>query len=173
MMVLEYETRRRNNAIRQLYWDDIDQEDWVVTWRGEADKVGKMLVVPLTERAIDVLKGLPSRAIGHVPVFPSPKDPNVPVCSVTCQTYMTRAKKYWLRATPEAERAELKKRLRGVGFHAELRAGVRAPGFRGLPLKVQETVSGKSFDMLTRIYDEVTVEDMRDEGDAIGIPKTG
>ena len=76
-------------------------------------------------------------------------------------------------ATPEAERAELRERLRGVGFHAELRGGVRAPGFRGLPLKVQETVSGKSFDMLTRIYDEVTVEDMREQGDAIGIPKTG
>ena len=59
MMVLEYETRRRNNAIRQLYWDDIDQEDWVVTWRGETDKIGKELVVPLTERAIEVLKGLP------------------------------------------------------------------------------------------------------------------
>ncbi len=39
------------------------------------------------------------------------------------------------------------------------------PGpFRGLPLKVQETVSGKSFDMLTRIYDEVTVADMRNQG---------
>ncbi len=92
---------------------------------------------------------------------------------MTCQAYMTRAKKYRLGATPEGERAELRERLRGVGFHAELRGGVRAPGFRDLPLKVQEAVSDNSFDMLTRIYDEVTVEDMRDEGDAIGIPKTG
>ena len=86
---------------------------------------------------------------------------------------MTRAKQYWLRATPEADRAEAKERLSGVGFHAELRGGVRAPGFRGLPLNVQETVRGKSFDMLTKIYDEVTGEDMREQGDAMGIPNTG
>ena len=65
-----------------------------MTWRGEMPKVGKELVVPLTERAVDVLNGLPSRAIGHLPVFPSPKNSDAPVCSVTCQAYMTRAEKY-------------------------------------------------------------------------------
>ena len=114
--------------------------------------------------------GVLERPTGKNPDF---KNSDVPVSRGTCQTYMTRAKNRWVQATPEGERAELKGRLRGVGFHAELRGGVRDPGFRGLPPKVQETVSGKSFDMLTRIYDEVTVEDMRNQGSAIGIPRSG
>ena len=173
MMILGHETRRRNSAIRQLYWDDIDQQEWVVRWRSEADKVKKEHVVPLTERAIEVLKNLPSRAIGHTPVFPAVRTPSEPLSVASRSAYMTLAKNRWLAATPEHERAALRERLRGIGFHSELRSGVRDPGFRGLPVKVQETISGKSFEMLTNIYDEVTVEDMRDQGDAIGIPKTG
>ena len=42
-----------------------------------AGRVGKELTVPLTERAIAVLKGLPSRGIGHLPVFPSRRNPGV------------------------------------------------------------------------------------------------
>jgi len=173
MMVLGYETRRRNNAIRQLSWDDINQEDWVVKWREDSDKVGREDVVPLSERAIEVLKGLPSRGIGQTPVFPSQADPRKPVSGGTARTWMTVAKNTWLASVPDDERPALVARLRRVGFHAELRSGVRDPGFRGLPAKLQETIAGKSFEMLTKTYDQVTVRDIRDQGGAIGIPKTG
>ncbi len=173
MLILGYETRRRISSIRQLFWDDIDQEDWVVTWREETDKVGKELTVPLTAAAIDVLKGLPSRGIGHLPVFPSRSNPGVPVSAGAAQARLGRAKARWMAATPEEDRDALAERLHWLGFHAELRSGVRDPGFRSLPTKLQETISGKTFEMLTKTYDEVTVSDMRDQGDAIGIPKTG
>ena len=64
-------------------------------------------------------------------------------------------------------------KLGRVGFHAEIRSGIRAPEFRGLPAKVQEQIAGKSFKMITSAYDEVTVADIRDHGEGIGIPKTG
>ena len=60
--------------------------------------------------------------------------------------------------------------MRGVGFLAELRAGVRDPAFRKLSPKVQEELAGKSYEMLKNTYDEVTISDMRDEGKGLGIP---
>ncbi len=68
-----------------------------------------------------------------------------------------------MAATPEEDRDALAERLHWLGFHAELRSGVRDPGFRSLPTKLQETISGKTFEMLTKTYDEVTVSDMRDQ----------
>ena len=171
MLILGYETRRRNSSIRQLFWDDIDQDNWVVIWREEADKMGKELTVPLTERAIAVLRELPSRGIGHVPVFPSARDPAMPAARTTAQTWLKQAKDRWVAATPEEDRDALRGRLYWLGFHAELRSGVRDRGFRSLPPKLQETISGKTFGMLTSTYDEVTVSDMREQGDAIGIPE--
>lgn len=171
MLILERETRRRNSAIRQLLWSDIDQENWTVRWRCEADKNGQESVTPLTSNAIEVLKELPSRGIGLAPVFPAGGDPSQSTPHQTCQTWLQRAKTAWLKNTSEDERAALRKALHRVGFHSELRAGVRDADFRKLPAKVQEEFSGKSFAMLTSTYDEVTVDDMRSEGEAIGIPR--
>ena len=170
MLILERETRRRNSSIRQLYWSDIDQETWTVHWRSEADKVGRESVTPLTSTAIEVLKALPSRGIGLAPVFPSGADPTQSTPYETCQTWLQRAKSGWVRSMEGDERDSLKKALHRVGFHSELRAGVRDPEFRRLPPKVQEELSGKTYEMLTSIYDEITVNDMRSEGEAIGIP---
>lgn len=66
-----------------------------------------------------------------------------------------------LESLPETERPIWKKRLRGVGFHAEKREGVRDPAFRLLPRKVQEELAGTQFETLSNIYDKVDVEDMR------------
>lgn len=161
-LVLEKETRRRNNAIRQLLWSDIDQERWQVRWRAELDKAGRENVTPLTPRAIEVLKALPSRAIGPVPVFPSARDPARPTPSETFQTWLGRAKRRWLEQVAEDERAGLARRLFRVGFHAEKRTGVRDPWFRSLPPAIQEEIAGTQWGTLRRVYDEVTVEDMRE-----------
>ena len=40
MLILGFETRRRNSPIRQPFWDDIDQDNWVVIWREGPDTVG-------------------------------------------------------------------------------------------------------------------------------------
>ena len=172
MLVLERETRRRNNSIRQLLWSDIDQERWTVRWRSDTDKIGRESSTPLTETAIQVLKGLPSRGIGDAPVFPAVRDPSQPVTISTAKNRLLRAKSAWLSETPESERGALKEALRGVGFHAELRAGVRDPEFRRLSPKVQEELAGKSYEMLKNTYDEVTISDMRDEGRGLGIPSS-
>jgi len=172
MLVLERETRRRNNSIRQLLWSDIDQERWTVRWRSDTDKIGRESSTPLTETAIQVLKGLPSRGIGDAPVFPAVRDPSKPLTFSTAKNRLLRAKAAWLSATPESERGALKEALRGVGFHAELRAGVRDPEFRRLSPKVQEELAGKSYEMLKNTYDEVTISDMRDEGKGLGIPSS-
>ena len=172
MLVLERETRRRNNSIRQLRWSDIDQDRWTVRWRSDTDKVGRESRTPLTETAIDVLKGLPSRGIGDTPVFPAARSPGQPTTALTARTWLHQAKQRWLAATPGKERDALEEALRGVGFHAELRAGVRDPEFRRLSPKVQEELAGKSYEMLKNTYDEVTSSDMRDEGRGLGIPSS-
>ena len=172
MLVLERETRRRNNSIRQLRWSDIDQDRWTVRWRSDTDKVGRESRTPLTDTAIDVLKGLPFRGIGDTPVFPAARSPGQPTTALTARTWLHQAKQRWLAATPGNERAALKEALRGVGFHAELRAGVRDPEFRKLSPKVQEELAGKSYEMLKNTYDEVTISDMRDEGKGLGIPSS-
>jgi len=48
-----------------------------------------------------------------------------------------------------------------LGFHGEKRAGVRDPRFRQLPPKVQEELAGTNWETLRRIYDDVSVEEMR------------
>ena len=112
----------------------------------------------MSDQVADVLRDLPSRAIGDVPVFPGKKG-----CTTrhTCQTWLRRAKARWLAATPEDQREELRARLRGVGFHSEKRSGVRDPNFRALPPAIQEELAGTSWKTLRRTYDEITVEDMR------------
>lgn len=160
MLVLERETRRRNSAIRRLSWSDVDQARWTVRWRGELDKAGRERVTPLTAAAVEVLKGLASRAIGDVPVFPSAKDPQLPTPRNTCQIWLRRAKEAWLKATPEQDRPALQRALQRVGYHAEKRTGVRDPRFRGLAPKVQEELAGTSWEVLRDVYDAVAHEEL-------------
>jgi len=160
MLVLERETKRRNSSIRQLLWSDIDLTGETVTWRAETDKSGKRGVTPLTQPALDVLRALP-RGVGRVPVFGG-KDG---ACRSrhTCQTWLRRAKARWIADIPEAEREALKERLKGVGFHAEKRSGVRNAEFRRLSPAVQEAISGTSYETLKNTYDKVGPEDIRAE----------
>ncbi len=160
-LILERETRRRNNAIRQLLWSDIDLEEETVTWRGEADKAGRSGITPLSEVAAGVLRSAPSRGIGDVPLFPAGSDPSCPTSRHTFQTWLTRAKARWLRSVLETERDQLRERLRGVGFHAEKRAGIRDPEFRALPPAIQEAIAGTSFETMKSTHDQVTVTDIR------------
>src|SRR5690606_35019542 len=117
---------------------------------------------PLTAPAIEVLRALPSRAIGPVPVFPSATDANRPTPSETFQTWLTRAKERWIKATPDEQRADLRRRFYRVGFHAEKRTGVRDPWFRALPPAIQEEIAGTQWTTQRRVYDQVTVDDMKD-----------
>lgn len=110
--------------------------------------------------AVEVLKGLPSRAIGDVPVFPAADDPTRPTPRDTCQVWLRRAKAAWRDAVAEEERPALARRLSRVGYHAEKRAGVRDPRFRGLPPKLQEELAGTSFEVLRDVYDVVAHEEL-------------
>jgi integrase len=165
-LVLQRDTRRRNGSIRNLDWSDIDQKDWTIRWRGEFDKDGRETETPLlSEAAKDVLRKAPSRGIAG-PVFPSAKDPTKPTPGGTFQVWLRRAKAKFLASLPEAEREDWKRRLRGVGFHAEKRAGVRDPEFRSLPAKIQETIAGTRYTTLRDVYDEVTTDDVREAWEA-------
>ena len=102
-------------------------------------------------------------------MFPSGVNPSQPTPRLTFQTWLGRAKENWLTSVPDAERPTLKERLKGIGFHAEKRTGIRDPEFRKLPPAVQEAFSGTRFETLRAVYDEVTVDDMRE---AMDLPKT-
>lgn len=165
-LVLERDTRRRNASIRRLDWSDIDQQDWTIRWRGEFDKDGKEAVTPLlSEEAKEILRRAPSRGIAG-PVFPSATDPSRPTASLTFQTWLRRSKARLLESLPEAERPIWKEKLKGVGYHAEKRAGVRDPEFRALPAKIQETIAGTRYTTLRDVYDEVTTDDVREAWEA-------
>jgi len=160
-LVLERDTRRRNSSIRRLDWSDIDQQRWTIRWRGEFDKDGRETTTPLlSKEARETLRRAPSRGIAG-PVFPSATDPSKPTPANTFQTWLRRAKVRLLKSLPEAERHAWKAKLRGVGFHAEKRAGVRDPEFRALPAKIQETIAGTRYTTLRDVYDEVTTDDVR------------
>ena len=155
------ETGRRTSAIRRLRWSDVDQFRWEVRWRSETDKTGRESVVPLSPKAIEILRELPSRSLGDAPLFPSAKDPNLPTPRDTFQVWLTRAKERAIRAASVEARTCLKARLRGVGYHAEKRALVRDPSFRLKPPKIQEKFVGTSHETLRKVYDEVTPDDLR------------
>ena len=50
-----------------------------------------------------------------------------------------------------------------LGFHAQKRAGVRREAFRELPAKVQEKLTSTTHETLRRVYDEVSLEQLRKE----------
>ena len=167
---LQRETRRRNSSIRQLLWEDIDQVHWEITWRSETDKAGRRSVTPIMDLdVIELLKKAKSRGVGAIPVFPSEHGSRkgLPISRDGFQTLLRGAKNKWIKSVPEAERAALKDRLRGIAFHAEKRAGVRDPVFRRMSPATQEKWSGTNFDTLRTIYDDPTVSDMREEYQAV------
>lgn len=139
----------------------MDLSDETVTWRAELDKAGRSMVTALTPRAVEALRSAPSRGIGDTPVFPSAADPSRPTPRDTFQVWLRRAKSNWIESVPEGQRERLRRRLRGVGFHAEKRAGVRDPWFRSLAPQVQEILAGTNWTTLKNVYDEVTLEDQR------------
>jgi integrase len=160
-LILGRETRRRNNAIRQLTWADINLERQEIRWRGHLDKAGREQVTLLTDAAAEELRHAPSRGIGQTPVFPSASDLGKPTPRNTFQVWLQRAKSRWIQSLPEGERAEIRERLVGIGFHAEKRAGVRDPLFRALPPSIQEAWAGTRYETLRTVYDEVTPDDIR------------
>ncbi len=149
--------------MRRLLWSDVDIDAATVRWRGETDKSGRANVTPLTAKAVQVLRGLPVRGIGAVPVFPSARDGKSPSSRHAFQQWLKRAKRAWLKSIENAdERERVREALRGVGFHSEKRTGVRDPSFRKLPAAIQEEIAGTNYSTLRRIYDEVTPEDIRE-----------
>ena len=74
---------------------------------------------------------------------------------------------------PESERDSLKRSLYRVGYHSELRSGIRDSAFRNMSPKAQEAFAGKSFEMIRSTYDDISVDDLRDEGAGLGVSKAG
>jgi integrase len=153
------ETISRNSSVRHLRWSDLDLATGVVRWRGEHDKTGREVETPLSARAVALLRTVP-RGIGDAWVFGSETDPTEPTPRHTFQTWLRRAKARWLRTLEGEERNRVAASLRGLGFHGEKRAGVRAN--RGLPPKILEGIARTNYRTLLDVYDAVTVEEMRD-----------
>ena len=172
-LILQRETRRRNSAIRQLLWSDIDLANATIRWRSETDKSGRSNVTPMSQKAYDAICRIPNRGSGDAPLFPHGWDATRPSSRHTPQRVLRRAKAALLNAaTTDAEREELKKRLRGVGYHSEKRAGVRDPEFRSLPPKIQEEIAGTNFQTLSRIYDDVKPDAIRKVWKAAKAPES-
>ena len=75
--------------------------------------------------------------------------------------WLRRAKAKAVQSAPPAQRASLRSRFRGVGFHSEKRSLVRDPRFRALPTKIQESYVGTKHETLRKVYDEVTPDDLK------------
>ena len=157
MLRLGRETGRRNNSIRQLRWSDVDFVNKRITWRAETDKTGTQHMTTMLEPVEAILRTLPTRGIGDLPLFPG-KD-GEPVSRDTCQVWQRRAKDRLIASVPEAEQIELRKRLERVGFHSLKRSKVREPGFRALPTAIQASYIGTDYKTLATVYDDVTPED--------------
>jgi integrase len=161
-------TVSRNSSVRHTQWSDVDLENGSIRWRGEWDKNGQDVTVPLTVPAVEALRRLP-RGVGATWVFPSAKDPTRPTSRHTFQTWLRRAKAGFLQSVEDpARRRRLSAEMVGLGFHGEKRAGVRDARFRALPAKIQETLARTNHETLRRIYDDVGMDEiaaaMRQEG---------
>lgn len=156
-------TVSRNSSVRHLWWSDLDLDAATVRWRGEYDKAGREVVVPLEADAVAALRAAPRRGIGDTWVFASEMNPEEPTSRHTFQTWLRRAKQRLLKSIEDPrERARMKEQLRGLGYHGEKRAGVRDPEFRELAPAYQEKIARTNYSTLKSVYDEITVDDIRD-----------
>lgn len=142
------ETMHRRNSVRLLRWTDVDLEGRTVLWRREFDKNGIELRTPLTDRAVEAL-GRAERVPGSPWVVPARENPSEPMSIHVLNLWLQRAK----------ARAGVK--VKGLGFHGQKRAGVRRKEFRELPAKVQEALTGTNHETLRRVYDDVSLTDLR------------
>ena len=78
-LLLVHETGHRIASVRQLRWDDVDDAEGIVRWRGCADKMGHDHRTPLSDAARAALRQRRAVSRGSAWIFPSPSDPTVPV----------------------------------------------------------------------------------------------
>ncbi len=173
-LLLGRHTVSRNSSVRHLRWSDVDLANGTVRWRGEVDKNGHEVTVPLPLPAIEALRDL-QRGIGSAWVFPAERDAESPTSRHTFQTWLRRAKARFLRSIEDPDRKrQIKERMRGLGFHGEKRAGVQDSRFRRLEPKIQEAIARTNHETLRKIYDDVGVDEiaaaMQRQG-LLGIPE--
>jgi hypothetical protein len=154
-------TISRNVSVHRLRWQDVDLTRAEVTWQKEKD--GGTYRTPLSPRAVELLRSAPSRGIGGAWVFPAPTNPARHCSRHYFQTRMRRAKARLLRSIgDQEERAQMRERLRGLGFHGEKRAAIRDPEFRRLPAKVREQLARTTEATQRLVYDEVPMEELHE-----------
>ena len=80
LIVLARTTGRRLSAVLGLQWADIDFGRGLIRWRPENDKLRKTWVVPGPPAALEALTHFRAAqpGVGHVPVFPHPKQKRHP-----------------------------------------------------------------------------------------------
>jgi len=121
-LLLAHETGHRIGSVRQLRWDDVDDAEGMVRWRGCRDKMGHDHRTPLTDVVREALRQRCAVSPGSAWVFPSASDPTVPVSRSLVRD--------WWRELEE--RAGLAPEP-GRGWHALRRTF--ATELKGLPLR--------------------------------------
>jgi integrase len=94
-------TGRRINAVCSLHLDDLRLErtkaapHGAIVWPSSADKMKRETAAPISPEvrgAVDrMLSG--RKAIGHVPLFPAPEDPEKPLCRHTANKWIIEGEK--------------------------------------------------------------------------------
>lgn len=72
-------TALRPGELRLSRWPDVDTEEKIWTIGAERHKMRKPHVIPLCDRAVEILEALRERTGGEGWVFPSPRDPDKPM----------------------------------------------------------------------------------------------
>jgi hypothetical protein len=144
--VLCRETLHRMNSVRQLRKQDVDFARGRINWPAEFDKTERDLVSPLTPEALEAIQSVPTPSVLSPWLIPSEHDPSKPVSRAVLNNWMQEAKK---AAGINEDR---------LGFHAYKRAGIRTDGFRDFAPKVQERLTGTSYEVLKEVYDQVPYE---------------
>ncbi len=142
-LVIAEATGRRLGSIRQLAWQDIDFHESIIVWHAASDKMKKDWRVPMSEKLRDELKAFRLKmgsAFGGL-VFPSERDPSIPVRRDTFGT--------WLLA---AERKAGLPKLDGSLWHAFRRAW--ASSKKHLPAVDSAAVCGMSVRTMIGIYQQ-------------------
>ena len=153
-------TWRRDAAVFRDYGDTrtADVLERLAAELEEDLKNGIEITTPLTRRAREVIEAAP-RVAESPWLIPAEEDPSRPVSIHVLNLWLQRAK----------ERAGLK--VKGLGFHAQKRAGVRRKEFRELPPKVQEALTGTNHETLRKVYDDVSLDEMREAVERLSAPR--